>query len=101
MTLSLNASFIRAAFLPFLIFLLISCSNSTTTIEEPPELFFTGIQSSFVGDEFNFKIESEDPQGVNVEIIVEGLPDWLTYLPSEAALTGIPNADDTGSTRLR
>ena len=87
---------VKAAYLLFAILFLASCSNSTTTIEEPPELLFSGIQPAYVGEEFNFRIESEDPQGVDVELYLEGMPDWLTFIPAEAVLTGNPAADDDG-----
>lgn len=101
MILPLNISFVRLPILLLPILLLVSCSNSTTTIEEPPDLFFSGIQSSYVGEEFNFKIESQDPQGANVEIFVEGLPDWLTFLPSDDLLSGAPGPGDDGLFMLK
>jgi CubicO group peptidase (beta-lactamase class C family) len=79
-----------------LIMLLSGCSSSTKGIEEPPDLFFSGIQPAFSGEEFNFYIETKDPQGVDVELIVGSLPDWLSFSPSEATLYGTPEAGDEG-----
>lgn len=73
-----------------------ACVDSAPDIEEPPELFFSGLQSGITGDFFSFFIEAKDPQGVGVQLIVEGLPDWLTFSPADASLTGTPAAGDEG-----
>jgi len=73
-----------------------ACTDSTPTIEEPPDLFFSGTQPAFTGDEFNFIIEAEDPQGIDVELMIKDLPGWLTFLPTEATLSGTPSDNDEG-----
>jgi len=73
-----------------------ACGDSYPNIEEPPDLFFSGTQSAFTGEPFNFTIEAVDPQGVEVELIVVGLPEWLSFLPGEATLFGTPATDDEG-----
>jgi len=78
------------------VLLLSSCTDSTPSIEEPPDLFFSGTQPAFTGEEFNFAIEADDPQGVNVELMIKDLPGWLTFLPTEATLKGMPSENDEG-----
>ena len=73
-----------------------ACTDSAPDIEEPPELFFSGIQSALSGDFFSFKIEVKDPQGAEVQLIVKELPDWLEFYPADASLTGTPAAGDEG-----
>lgn len=94
MTLRFCSAFISAAV--GLLLLFGACSNSATTIDEPPDIYFTGTQPAYTGEEFEFFIETDDPQGADLYLTTDGLPEWLTFLPSVATLTGTPAPGDEG-----
>lgn len=75
---------------------LTGCGDSAPAIQEPPELLFSGTQPAFTDEAFSFTIEAEDPQGVEVDLFVENLPDWLTFSPDDNTLTGTPLSEDQG-----
>ncbi|MCC5915256.1 MAG: serine hydrolase [Balneolaceae bacterium] len=80
----------------FLMMSLNGCGDSATSIEDPPDILFSGTQSAFSGEEFSFVIETEDPQGEEVNVTVAGLPTWLTFFPDEDRLSGTPEEGDEG-----
>jgi CubicO group peptidase (beta-lactamase class C family) len=74
----------------------VACSDSTSTIEEPPEIDLPSMLSAFVDQEFVQTLHAIDPQELEVQISVSGLPDWLTFSPSENLLRGTPSETETG-----
>jgi CubicO group peptidase (beta-lactamase class C family) len=71
-------------------------SNATGPEPLPPVLnvgFFFGAIS---GVEFAEQIEVSDPNGLNVTVSIDGLPQWLTFFTDQKILQGIPSVDDIG-----
>lgn len=81
--------------------LFIKGCDSAPDIEDPPDLLFSGTQAAYTDELFNFTIEAEDPQGVDFDLMVEDLPEWLTFIPNDATLSGTPTADDEGIYLIR
>lgn len=52
--------------------------------------------SAFVDQEFIQPVQASDPQELDVQITVSGLPEWLTFSPSENRLRGTPAETETG-----
>ncbi|GEM_PF-913024 len=77
-----------------------SCSGSTDAVDEPPEIEIPSILSAIIGVEFSHVIEVSDPQGLDVELTVTDMPDWMTFMPSENLLHGTPGDDDIGLYRF-
>jgi len=78
-----------------------ACGDSSPDVYDPPNILFSGIQPAFTDEEFSFVIETDDPQGIDVSVIVGELPSWLTFYPDQAKLFGTPTIDDGGFYRIR
>ena len=75
---------------------LTACSDSTSTVEEPPQIDLPSMLSAFADQKFTQIVRAVDPQEFDVQITVSGLPDWLTFSPTENLLYGTPSHEQFG-----
>ncbi|MCC5925877.1 MAG: serine hydrolase [Bacteroidetes bacterium] len=77
------------------------CSSSPTGPEAiPPDIQVPQRLNAVAGEPFTHELNVEDPQGLDVDILFEGLPAWLEYNPTGKILQGTPTAEDVGRTPL-
>ena len=88
----------RYLFSVFIVFSLIfySCTDTSSTVDQPPEILTQGRFSAFIGEDFSLIIDTDDPQGLPVEVIAKNLPPWLTFFPDGARMSGLPTEMDAG-----
>lgn len=86
----------------FSILMLAGCKDDPASSRVmPPELTMPDTYSALSEEDFFQSINVTDPQGLELEVIVEGLPGWVEFLPHENLLQGFPSLDDTGLYELR
>ncbi len=89
-----NAFLLLALLFPFL---WISCSDSVGPEILPPELVAPLSSGTFINEELSIAIEVSDPQDLDVELVFDGLPGWLEFLPGPSLLLGTPGSGDAGN----
>ena len=83
-------------FLLTLLLLLQNCGDSSSSVDEPPEIITDGRFSAIANEPFSLIIQTDDPQGLAVAVFAEDLPDWLEFNPQESRLSGTPSTDGRG-----
>ncbi|TVR16034.1 MAG: hypothetical protein EA391_09155 [Balneolaceae bacterium] len=76
--------------------LLQGCGDSSGSVDEPPEIITDGRFSAFTEEPFSLNIQTDDPQGLDVSVFAESLPEWLEFIPQEARLSGTPSPENRG-----
>ena len=86
----------------FLILMLAGCKDDpASTRVLPPEFNLPDSYSALSEEDFFQSLNVTDPQGLDLQVVVEGLPGWLEFLPHEKSLQGFPLPDDTGLYELK
>jgi CubicO group peptidase (beta-lactamase class C family) len=90
------------SFLFILTFIFFSCKSSTTAPDIiPPNLNLPESLSAIANEEFTHIIDVSDPQSQRVNLLIDGLPGWLEFIPSQKLLKGTPSPEDTGRFELK
>lgn len=79
--------------------LFVGCQDDAIVNIDPPHITIPASLSAVSGSEFVEDIMVSDPNGLPVDVSVEGLPSWLSYFPDQARLRGTPTNDDLGTTQ--
>jgi hypothetical protein len=69
----------------------------SSTSNMPPEIDGTPATNVTVGDTYNFKPTSWDPDGDPLTFSVQNKPSWATFSSSTGQLSGTPQAGDEGA----
>lgn len=85
-------------FVIFAAFVWTSCKDSASGPDRiPPTIAMPPSFNAVADVEFRQYILVDDPQGLNVDLLAEGMPSWLELVPQEALLRGTPTVDDAGN----
>lgn len=95
-----RTSIFRYSALLITLIVLTSCSTYSGPEAIPPELVLPAKIDAIVGQAFTYNIIVSDPQGLKTELIVDGLPAWLEYIPASKSLQGTPGLGDEGRFEL-
>jgi CubicO group peptidase (beta-lactamase class C family) len=84
-----------------LIFLLLiswSCQkdNNEPTVNLPPKYLGESFLTATADEAFSYKLEVEDPEGLDIQISVLDKPEWISYDAGNRELNGTPSRDDAG-----
>lgn len=90
----LSALSLPLAFL--MLILLVSCKDSVGPEILPPELSAPAVMGALVNEEFSASITASDPQDLDLDILFDGKPQWLDFIPGLMLLQGTPGPGDAG-----
>jgi len=86
----------------FILIFLAGCKDDpASTRILPPELTMPDTYSAISEDDFFQTLNVTDPQGLDLQVVIKGLPHWLEFLPHDMMLQGFPTTEDTGLYELK
>jgi len=90
----------RLSALVFTTLVLTACGTDSGPEAIPPVLNLPSKIDAIVGQPVDYTINVTDPQDLETELLVEGLPAWLEYVPATKSLQGTPVEGDDGRFEL-
>jgi len=93
-------SLFRLSALVFTTLVLTACGTDSGPEAIPPVLNLPSKIDAIVGQPVDYTINVTDPQDLETELLVEGLPAWLEYVPATKSLQGTPVEGDDGRFEL-